>query len=1758
MANGRNKRRAPGWARPFSLAIAGILAPGLLSAAAAPARQLLSGLPLCFIANRGQVDARVAYYARRGGATIYFAREGLTISLPYGDQPEAPAPEHSGDPRPPTAPSPTGRWVVKVEFVGANPLVRLRAGAQTPTKYNFFRGSRASWVTSVPSFQEVTYEELWPGIDLSYAAEGGRLKATFTVKPRADPRQIHWRYSGATQVAVEEDGGLDVAAPAGGMREARPVAYQDGSGDRQAVTAAFTVAGGTGREPWSCRFSLGPYDPTRTLVIDPPSLVYCGYIGGDGSDIARSVAVDSSGCAYIAGQTASTESTFPETGGPDTTHNGGTNDAFVAKVSADGASLAYCGFIGGDGQDYAYGVAVDGSGCAYVAGYTASTESTFPDTGGPDLTHNGGTNDAFVAKVSSDGSSLAYCGFIGGDGDDQGCGIAVDTSGNAYVTGNTTSTESTFPETGGPDLSYNAGTSDAFVAKVSSDGSSLAYCGFIGGNNTDVGNGIAIDGSGSAYVVGTTRSTESTFSETGGPDLTQNGLTDCFVAKVQSDGTSLTYCGYIGGSNQDYGRAVAVDSSGCAYVAGYTPSLVATFPETVGPDLTTNGGNDAFVAKVSSDGSSLTYCGFIGGTNQDYAYGIAVDSLGCAYVSGHAVSTESAFPETGGPDLTHNGGSTDAFLAKVSSDGTSLAYCGYIGGDGAEYGYGIAVDSSGNAYVAGQTASTESTFPDSGGPDLTHNGGTEDAFVAKISNADTQAIFAASTSSTSANASSASWKHTVGAGDNRALVVGVALRNASSETVSSITYGGTSLTQVTSGSAANGTNVRVELWYLLAPAVGTDSSIEVTLSGSTAFAAGGVTLTGVNQTTPFDSFTSATGSSTAPSVSVSSAAGDVVIDIMGCVDTPTVTIGASQTLQWTAASPGTPSTDQATGAQSVEGGAASVTMSHTLSSSQAWAIGAVSINPASATAVELVSFEAAQGADGVLLTWETGKEMDTLGFHLWREDGRARERITRSLVPGSTLRWSGRLSPATGSSYRYFDPGDHGRARYWLEEVELSGAGTRYGPIAAAREARQDAAVTTRAAPVSGSSRPRRQSLAEAASARARKAATAGAQAAIKIAVRETGWYRLAQPELIAAGLDPGVDPRRLTLRSDGVEVRMRVTGESDGRFDARDSVEFYGTGIDTPSTDARIYWLRAGEGPHRRIAGAGARRPWARHVASYLATVEHARRSSYFASLRNGQASNFFGEAIQAGAGVTIELATPHVDPRAPRDAALAVELQGVTLVEHRVRVAFNGLDLGAVMFMGRDHAAATFAVPHAALVAAGANELVLAAEGGELDVSFVNRIRLSYWRLPWAEADALSLAVRGGRAVTIRGFSEPAITVLDVTQPAAARVLRGRVFRDGDGYAIAVSVSGVRPRALYAFAAGAAKRPAAVELREPSPWRETVGADMVMIAGAGLLESLSPLIALRERQGRRVAAIAVDDLYDAFAAGRKDPGAIKEYLALARPRHVLLVGDASLDPRDYLGTGVGDIVPTGIVETMFLETASDDWFVDFDGDGIPEIPIGRLPARTAAEAAAMVAKIVAYEEGGSGAWARRALAIADRDDGFGFAAMAEAFGELFPGDGEASVLSLEDATSPRDELLAEIDAGCVVVAYCGHGSVDRWSSGGLVTSADARALGNGERLPFVMAMTCLNGYFHDVYSESLAESLLGAEEGGAVAVWASSGLTRPEGQQPLGEAALRALFDGSGATIGEALLRAKATASGEDGPTWILFGDPAMRLRR
>ena len=667
-----------------------------------------------------------------------------------------------------------------MKLVGANPNPKIVGMEELPGKSNYFIGNDPKkWRTNVPNYAKVKYANVYPGVDLVYYGNQGKLEYDFVVQPGADPRQIALDVGAGLVPAqghpqgvplrIDGHGDLVVGTDGGEAIFHKPVVYQPptynelrttNGGGRDLVDGQYVLRGDN-----RIAFRLSDYDRRRPVVIDP-ALAYSTYLGGGDADAGLRIAIDVWGNAYVTGSTDSSD--FPTTPGAiQSTYAGGScpqarapvvlpglgcGDAFVSKLNSTGSALIYSSYLGGTGGDQGIGLAVDASGNAYVVGMTGSSD--FPTTPGVfQTTYAGGScpggncGDAFVSKLNPTGSALLYSTYLGGSSNDGCSSIAVDVSGNAYVTGWTTSED--FPTTPGAFQGVNSVRGLAFVSKLNAVGSALVYSTALGpGCCGTAGTGIAVDALGNAYVTGTT-GTVGGFPTTAGAFQTTFGgfPNDAFVTEFNADGSALIYSTYLGGGGDDEGAGIALDASGNAYVTGFTNS--SNFPTTPGAfqtSLATAFGK-AFVTKLNAAGSAPLYSTYLGGSYaEDLDLGpltntvvgdIAVDGLGSAYVTGLTLSSD--FPTTPGAFQSSFGGGSclsrnpcaDAFVSKLNAAGSALLYSTYLGGSRQDIGTGIAIDAPGNAYVTGFAKS--SNFPTSPGAFQTTYGGVEDAFVTKFS-----------------------------------------------------------------------------------------------------------------------------------------------------------------------------------------------------------------------------------------------------------------------------------------------------------------------------------------------------------------------------------------------------------------------------------------------------------------------------------------------------------------------------------------------------------------------------------------------------------------------------------------------------------------------------------------------------------------------------------------------------------------------------------------------------------------------------------------------------------------------------------------------------------------------------------------------------------------------------------------------------------------------------------------------------------------
>ena len=646
--------------------------------------------PLSFEPLEGQLGMKGDFLARGPGYALLLDGGGSKFAL------QSNGPTHT---------------VLTSRLIGASSNSSAIGIRPLPGTVNYFLGSDPrNWRGNIPTYAAISYPEIYPGIDLVYYGNPGHLEYDFVVAPGADPARIVVEFGGQSELVLTGAGDAVLMTEDGEVRLRAPLVYQERDGARFRITGTYAVVGEN-----RLGFAIAEYDRTRPLVIDPV-MTYSSYIGGTRDDGFTAVGTDSTGNIYAAGTTTSPD--FPVVGalqpacGPLPAAPGNCSvDGIILKLSPDGSTVLYATYFGGSGLDVIHAMRVDSTGVTTFAGETNSTD--FPATAGVAqpacaLSPDTFCRDAFVAKLSADGSALTYSTYFGGSGTERIAAVAIDGAGNAYVTGTTDSTD--LPTTLGafqevaPAATCAVGVcTNAFAVQVAADGSALVYATYLGGGDNDRGLGVAVDGTGNAYLSGGTVSTD--FPATVGAfQEVPGGAEDAFVAKLDAAGAALTYATYLGGTDGDAAESIAVDGTGNAYVTGTTlstdlPVTVGSFQELAG------GGLDGFVAKLDSTGATLTYASYLGGSgdeNANVGASLALDSSGNAHITGDTLSTD--FPTVGALQVAMSI-PTDAYIAVVDATGASLTLSTFLGGNDFDMGEAITVDGAGNIVVAGQTAS---------------------------------------------------------------------------------------------------------------------------------------------------------------------------------------------------------------------------------------------------------------------------------------------------------------------------------------------------------------------------------------------------------------------------------------------------------------------------------------------------------------------------------------------------------------------------------------------------------------------------------------------------------------------------------------------------------------------------------------------------------------------------------------------------------------------------------------------------------------------------------------------------------------------------------------------------------------------------------------------------------------------------------------------------------------------------------------------
>jgi hypothetical protein len=661
-------------------------------------------LPLSFEPNNGQTAGPVKFVSRGEGYTFFLTAHETLLLLKKSDGQGA---------------------VVRMRLENAHPAPSVRAENQQAGESNYFIGDDPSkWLTEIPHYAQVRYQDVYPGIDQLFYGNDRQLEYDFIVAPGSDPAQIALRIGGVDRTHVDQSGELVMSVSNGELRQLRPVIYQEINGERKHVEGRYIVSAND-----TVGFEIGKYDPGMPLIIDPV-LVFSTYLGGNAADAGRGIAIDGQRNTYITGSTSATN--FP-TANAIQPNNAGNGDIFVTKINSAGTAIVYSTYIGGNAGEIGHGIDVDAAGNAYVTGVTGGTlgPNNFPTTPGAfDSTFNT-PDEAVLLKISAAGSGLLYSTYTGAS-------IAFDVkvdknTGEAFIAGNAGSmlptTPGAFRESCKPAPCFGNG----FITKFNATGSALVYSTYIG---PGIANDIAIDASGSAYVTGSTLST--VFPITPGaaqPTCTGCNLarSDAFVMRMNPTGSALIYSTYLGGSIDEVGTSIAVDQNQNAYVTGRTESSIASmvpFPTTPGAFQTTAQGiPDGFVTKVNPMGTTFLYSTYLGGNVRDEPFGIAVDREGKTHIIGQTRSNN--FPKVAAiQDLcTINGACV--FITTLNSAGSAVIFSTYFGQGS---GWDIVADTVGSIYVTGEVYEGLTNVPLMNPIQATPGGGlsVQDGFVAKI------------------------------------------------------------------------------------------------------------------------------------------------------------------------------------------------------------------------------------------------------------------------------------------------------------------------------------------------------------------------------------------------------------------------------------------------------------------------------------------------------------------------------------------------------------------------------------------------------------------------------------------------------------------------------------------------------------------------------------------------------------------------------------------------------------------------------------------------------------------------------------------------------------------------------------------------------------------------------------------------------------------------------------------------------------------
>lgn len=817
------------------------------------------------------------------------------------------------------------------------------------------------------------------------------------------------------------------------------------------------------------------------------------------------------------------------------------------------------------------------------------------------------------------------------------------------------------------------------------------------------------------------------------------------------------------------------------------------------------------------------------------------------------------------------------------------------------------------------------------------------------------------------------------------------------------------------------------------------------------------------------------------------------------------------------------------------------------------------------------SLQAERKGEYVSIVWNMASEKGVLGYNVYRHSNGSVRTVNESIIGGSAMIYGN--EPVAGQRYEIYDRNVSDTDYFVIEALTTAGKKILSSPVFPLRPiTRQPKEIQPLVMPgsvlVANDPDLPEEVLREMEQPSSFVMATdqhpwVVTQPGVKIGVRNEGLYRVTREELETNGFDVESDPAFWQLYKRGVEQAINVA--SDGSY-----IEFYGTGIDTVESDVEMYFLAVGSGAGKRFTPRAVRPATSTvYRYNYDQTFSLRERTNYTNQIRNGDAENFWGRIV-SGSGTTLNFQLTGVDLSRP-EASVTIKFNGFSTTAHHLTLTLNGNQLNSVSSAGQIPFSMTQVIPTSFLVE-GTNSLHMISSGAT-DTSFFDQIHISFEREFLAQDDVLNFYSLNNRSIDVKGFSSPNVRLLDMTRMDHPAELFGLDVEDIDGE-YTLHIPAARARKLYAIEADKVMSPFSIVGYEPALLgTPQQGAEMLIIAHRSLMEEAETWAAYRSGQGTTVKVIDVDSIFNEFNYGVSSATPIKTFLSYAysnwttTPKYVLLVGDASFDPKNYYGVGYYNMVPTRIINTIFTETGSDEFLADFNNDGLAEISIGRIPARASNDVVTAYNKTVNWEANLiNDPLSRGALFAFDNPIGYDFEGMSHRVRNQLPTDTPATFIGRSQANAQAN-LVAEMNQGKFLVNFSGHGSTGTWAALGFFSNQNVTCTGgvqhclnNQNNEALYTMLTCLNGFFLNYTGNSMAEALLFLPNGGAVASWASTGLTTPDIQEIMGQRFYNQIGQGNIVRLGDLIKDAKTQIPGgvDVRLSWALIGDPMLKTRQ